>query len=265
MIKYRFKETFERLVAEYQTLPQSKKLIYSMVKFDQLYRNLEPRGYYRFVSENLGAVKRAEIYATRKALVKTTKGRKGKSLVLTSKGRKIFFKEYPLAKLRKRRWNGNWTAISYDLPATRQGNSRRNRLRYNLKNFGFGQLHQSLVVSPLPLEEPLQEFIEGERLEGNATVFTCRRIWGLPDWEIARRAYNLDQLEKLYEELNSHFDEAKKTREDWDRWCLYFLAVDNLDPQLPKELLPRDWLGFDCTKKFKSRFSRLPLLEKLLC
>lgn len=260
MIAYRFKETFERLAAEYQALPQSKKLIYSLVKFDQLYRNLEPLGYHRFTSEDLGAVKRAEVYNTRKALVKTTEGRKGKSLVLTSKGQKIFFKKYPLAKLREKRWDGNWTAVSYDLPATRQGNSLRNRLRYNLRNFGFGRLHQSLIVSPLPLEEPIQEFIEGEKLERSTIVFTCRRVLGLSDQEIARRAYDLDQLEKLYEELDGHFDETKKTKEDWDRWRLYFLAVDNFDPQLPKEILPRDWIGFDCAKKFKSG---LTLLEKL--
>lgn len=260
MIKYRFKETFERLSAEYQAIPQSKKLIYSMVKFDHLYRNLEPLGYRRLVSEDLGAAKRAEIYNTRKALIRTTDGRRGKSLVLTSKGQKIFFKKYPLAKLRKKRWDGNWTVISYDLPATRQGNSRRNHLRYNLKKFGFGQLHQSLAVSPLPLEEPLQEFIEGERLERNATVFTCRRIWGLPDQEIARRAYDLDRLEKLYEELDSQFDIARMAKGEWKRWRLYFLAVDNLDPQLPKELLPRDWIGFNCAKKFKSGLS---LWEKL--
>ncbi len=270
MVKYQHKKIFEKLLQEYKLLPRSKKLLCSMVRFEDLYAS----GYgYKdilfrvfpflpdpFGNEQIRQVKRAQIYNTHKDLIKTIDGRRGKSLVLTSKGRKVYFQKYPLAKLRKMPWDGNWTLVSYDIPYDRKQNYLRDKLRYNLKNFGFGQLHQSLMVSPLPLEEPLQEFIGGERLEEFVVVMRSERIWGFSDEEIARKAYDLGSLQLLYNELDGTFDQASKTKSDLKSWRSYYLAVDNADPQLPCELLPDGWPGDEARKKFASSFG---LFEKL--
>lgn len=264
MVKYQHRKTFEKLLQEYQQIPKSKKLIYSMVRFEDMYRSPgaqltlftaitglnDPYG-----AVELARARRAEIYNTSKDLVKTVDAKQGKVLILTSKGHKVFFEKYPLAKLRRKRWDGNWTLVSYDIPSNKQQNHLRNKLRYNLLNFGFGQLHQSLMVSPLPLDEPIQEFIEGEKLEEFVVVMRSQRIWGFSDREIARKAYNLDDLRVLYEELDETFKQARKKKSDLKRWRLYYLAVDNTDPQLPRELLPDEWLGESVRKKFVSSFS----------
>ena len=241
-----------------------------MVRFENLYapgygyRDLLFRAFPSFPdpfgNKQIRQVKRAQIYNTSKDLIKTADGRRGKSLVLTSKGRKVYFQKYPLAKLRKKPWDGNWTLVSYDIPSNRKKNHLRDKLRYNLKNFGFGQLHQSLMVSPLPLEEPIQEFIEGERLEEFVVVMRSKRIWGFSDHEIAPKAYDLARLQLLYNELNEAFGQARKTKSDLKRWRSYYLAVDNADPQLPDELLPEGWPGEEAHKKFISTFG---LLEKI--
>jgi phenylacetic acid degradation operon negative regulatory protein len=187
-------------------------------------------------------------------LVKTVNTKQGKVLILTSKGHKVFFEKYPLAKLRQKPWDGSWTLVSYDIPSNKRQNHLRNKLRYNLLNFGFGQMHQSLMVSPLPLEEPIQEFIEGERLEKFAVVMRSKRIWGFSDQEIARKAYNLGDLQLLYNELNDTFEQARQKKPDLKRWREYYLAVDNSDPQLPDELLPDGWPGDETRRKFTSSF-----------
>jgi DNA-binding transcriptional regulator PaaX len=267
MVEYKHKEKFESLLCKYQQTPRSKKLTRSLIKFESMYRG--PRGYFRvynsFFGDPLGLareaqIKRTQVYNTKKGLIKTIKGRHGKSLVLTSKGRKVFFKEYPLAKLRQRPWDGNWTLVSYDIPSNKKSHYVRDKLRRNLREFGFGRLHQSLMVSPLPLEEPIREFIVGERLEDHVVVLTSKRILGLKNREIAKIAYNLDELGLLYNDLNQNFANAQKEKTSLRQWRAYFLATDNSDPQLPKELLPKDWPGFRCREKFESSFN---LIEKL--
>ena len=262
MVEYEHEKIFEELLQEYQKVPRSKKLIHSMARFKDMYRPGAQIALFKAITgldDPYGIVKtdsarRAEVYNTRKGLIKAAGGREGKVLVLTSKGRKVFFKKYPLAKLRQQPWDGNWTLVSYDIPSNRQQNHLRNKLRYNLKNFGFGQLHQSLMVSPLPLGEPIQEFIEGERLKDFVVVMRSRRIWGFSDQEIARRAYDLGRLQLLYNELDKTFEQARKTKAGLKRWRAYYLAVDNADPQLPSELLPDGWPGEDVHKKFASSF-----------
>lgn len=264
MVKYQHKKIFEKLLREYEQVPRSKKLLYSMARFEDMYRSpgaqltlftaitglKDPYG-----TVELASVRRAEIYNTSKDLIKTTTAKQGKVLILTSKGHKVFFEKYPLAKLRRKTWDGNWTLVSYDIPSNKQQNHLRNKLRYNLLNFGFGQLHQSLMVSPLPLEEPIQEFIEGEKLEEFAVVMRSRRIWGFSNKEIARKAYDLGRLQLLYNELEEVFEQAREKKSDLKRWRAYYLAVDNTDPQLPNELLPDGWPGEGARKKFTSSFS----------
>lgn len=271
MVKYPSEKIFKKLLQEYQHVPISKKLLCSMMRFEDLhapgygYQDLLSRALPflpdPFGDEEIRQANRARIYNTNKDLIKVTGGRHGKSLILTSKGRKIYFQKYPLARLRKEPWDGNWTLVSYDIPSNKQQNYLRDKLRYNLSNFGFGQLHQSLMVSPLPLEEPIQEFIEGERLEEFVVVMRSKRIWGFSDQQIARKAYDLGRLQLLYNELDGAFEQTGKTKLDLKRWRAYYLAVDNADPQLPGELLPEGWPGDEAHKKFASSFS---ILEKIL-
>lgn len=103
--------------------------------------------------------------------------------------------------------------------------------------------------------ETVQEFIEGEKLDKFAVVMRSKRVWGFSDKDIAKKAYSLEKLQLLYEELDENFEQACKKKSDLKRWRLYYLAVDNSDPQLPKELLPEYWLGEDVRKKFNSSFS----------
>lgn len=269
MVKYEHAEIFESLLSEYEHVPTSRRVLDSMVRFEDMYRiprgNRDPLG---MMSEFIDAfgiketaqMKRAQIYNAQKDLIKVVDGKFGKSLVLTSKGHKVYFQHYPLAKLREQPWDENWTIVSYDLPTTQEHNLLRDRLRNNLNKFGFGQLHQSLMVSPLHLEQPIQAYIEGERLEEFTIVLRSKRVLGLSNQEIAERTYGLEKFHHLYDELNLTFEQAKQNNTELKKWRLYFLATDNADPQLPNELLLEDWPAKETSGKFKSSFT---LLEKI--
>src|SRR3989338_2527182 len=79
------------------------------VKTVQIFSNLEDKNDYR-------RALKTRIYMNKKDLVKTVDGKNGKRLLLTSRGHKIYYEEYPLAKLRKEKWNSEWTILTYDFP-----------------------------------------------------------------------------------------------------------------------------------------------------
>lgn len=258
----------ENLRQNLESTPASKKLIASMIRFSQMYQPLT-RGLFSTNSwtdfDGLNQerkYKRLKIHLHKKDLLKSVDGAKGKSLILTTRAHKIFYQEYPLAKLRKHKWDGVWTIVTYDLPMNLK--RERDLLRRKLKTLGFGTLQQSLLVCPLPLEEPIQELIEGEKLENHVVVLTAKRVLGLTNSQIAATAWNLKVLNDLYEKLLDVLPKVKKSggKNLLSLWRTYFLAVNFEDPYLPRELLPEGWLGEKCQRAF-SRLG-LPGLLKII-
>lgn len=254
-------ETFDELNLGYQQTPSTKRLINSMIKFADMYNPLVP-GTFHVDTFNVIEGKneyrkglRARIYLHKKDLIKTADGKGGKRLVLTSRGRRIFYEGYPLAKLSKQKWNGDWSLVTYDLPNRLK--TKRDHLRRRLKNLGFGCPQESLYVSPLPLSGALREFIVGENLEDFVWITKAQRVLGLENREISQKAWDLQKLNDLYEKLLAVLPKVKKINDsDLTRqWREHFLAVDNSDPYLPRELLPENWRAGDC----KKAFSRLGL------
>src|SRR3990167_1919218 len=113
---------FRQSLTAYEAVPLSKRFVNSLIKFDNLYPELKPRpfqvdylGTLRGLNEYRRA-RRVKAYLAKRDLVKTFDQDGGKRLVLTSRAHKIFYQDYPLARLRKEKWNGTWTLVSYDFP-----------------------------------------------------------------------------------------------------------------------------------------------------
>lgn len=193
---------------------------------------------------------RTKTHLYKKDLLKAVDGINGKTLVLTTRAHKIFYEQYPLAKLRKQKWNGVWTVVMYDLPLSSK--TERDYLRRKLKHLGFGCLQKSIMISPLPLEDSVQELIQGEGLETYVVVLTAHRVLGLTNREMAEASWNLKELSDLYNKLLEILPKVKGVRNKdlLDEWRTTFLAVNFEDPYLPFELLPADWPGEKCKKEF---------------
>jgi len=226
-----------------------------MIKFQEMYQPLRKGRWQVDIFDQIGAVneqrrfRRAQIYMNKRDLINTFDEIQGKQIVVTSRGHKIFYDDYPLAKLRKKRWDGTWTVIMYDFPEKLR--SLRNRIREKLTGFGFGSPQISILISPLPLGNPIQKLIEGEKVKNFVWVLTCKKLWGMSNIEIARRAWPVGELEHLYSILLDTLPLAKKKKEGTlVQWKEYFLAVSTADPYLPFELLPEGWAGERCQEEF---------------
>lgn len=254
-LKIKHQNLLNRYLSEFETTPNYKKLLHSMIKFDDMYRPLHKGCWQIDVFDQIGALNehrkliRAQIYMNKRDIIATADKTGSRKLVVTSRGHKVFYKDYPLAKLRKSPWDGFWTIISYDFPEKVRG--LRDRFRRKIIKFGFGSPQQSLFVSPLPIEEGLQKFVDGEQLNEFVWITKAERILGMENNEVAERSWNLKELNELYQALLESVPQTKKSKRAFEKWQRYFLALNAGDPYLPQKLLPENWLGAKCEKQFR--------------
>lgn len=250
---------FEKYLAEFDSLPLTKSLLNSMIKFKEMYPTVwaNPYSWRTVFGETAGEneyrqIMRAQIRLREKDLLKAVDGHGGKRLVLTTRAHKVFYQDYPLAKLRKEKWDGVWVVVVYDFPEKKK--IQRNFIRTKLQSLGFGRPQESVLVSPLPLGEPVQELVVGERVEDFVWVLSARRVFGLDNREVAARAWDLATLNDLYSKLLQVLPKVRDEKEKniLSEWQRCFLALDAADPYLPLELLPEDWQGERCRKEFSS-------------
>ncbi len=247
--------SFENYLIKYQKLPKYKKLLHSMIKFSKMYRPISKGSLHVDLGNIIKSINknreltRAKIYMNNRDLITTRDTTHGKKIIVTSKGHKIFYNDYPLAKMRKEKWDGTWAVIVYDFPEKLR--STRNYLRKKLTEMGFGKPQISVLISPLPLEEPILKLLEEKNLKKYVWVLTCKGAWGLTNKKIAEKAWPVKHLNHLYEKLLKALPTAKNggprlTTE----WKQFFLALNTEDPHLPFELLPDNWKGETCKQKF---------------
>lgn len=249
--------TLKNYVTSFQSIPSTRALVASMIEFSQMYRDINKGPFSTNFWTDFEGIneyrrgQRARIQLCKKDLLESVDGVNGKTLILSSRAHRIFYREYPLAQLRKQKWNGEWTLVTYDLPE--KFRVERNYLHAKLVRLGFGCLQKSVMVSPLPLEKAVQELVEGHELTAHVVVLTAKRLLGLTDEEMAANAWNLKELSGLYSKLLEVLPKVKKLKDKklLEQWRTYFLAVNFKDPYLPFELLPSDWPGEKCKKEFE--------------
>lgn len=247
---------FRRLLIDYQSIPASNKLLSTMIKFETMYRPLtngpfriDPFNSLRGENE-YREIKRAQLYLAKKDLIKIVDRSGGKKLILTSRAQRVFYQELPLAKLRNTPWNGRWTIVMYDFPERLRG--RRNDFRRRLIDLGFGSPQESVLVTPLAIEQAIKELVDGEEIANLVWILTAKRVLGMDNREVAAKAWNLSEINTDYTNLLSTLPAIKRSPDHQlkKKWGEYFLALDAVDPYLPKELLPADWTGERCHKEF---------------
>lgn len=241
---------------DYERTPDYKKTLSAMIKFENMYLPVKKPSYYiekddyRKAINQERAYKRYLVYLNKKDLVKTVDKKGQKHLLVTSRGHKIFYEEYPLARLRVKKWDRNWTIVFYDIPEKIA--HVRKSFRSKLINLGFGSPQISILVSPLPLSQATNELVKGEKLSGMVWVVRAKGVLGMKNREVAQKAWPLEELDCLYRLLLEILPKVRKRKnqELTDAWRHYFLSVNSFDPYLPFELLPKGWCGERCRRKF---------------
>jgi len=164
-------------------------------------------------------------------------------LRLTGKGKKKLIRDFSFLMFQKKKWDRKWRLVFFDIKEISR--KTRDRLRNKLKEIGFAQFQQSVYISPHDFTEDIREFLENYGLADAVYVLATRELLVGNERSLASKLWKLDKLNREYEKILEFWEDKRKkpsrnkiVREIRSR----YFDVLALDPFLPKELLPSDWL-----------------------
>jgi phenylacetic acid degradation operon negative regulatory protein len=151
-----------------------------------------------------------------------------------------------------RYWDGRWRLVLFDVPM--EQHVHRNRLRRYLHAHGFGYLQGSVWITPDPLRGEREILTGGKINVESLLLLEARPCSGESAAEIAAGAWDFELINRHYARhlklLNQRPDKslrdnaAAKALQRWaaDERTAWHAALQ-IDPLLPKRLLPPDYLG----------------------
>jgi phenylacetic acid degradation operon negative regulatory protein len=154
-------------------------------------------------------------------------------------------------------WDGLWLILYVSVPESKR--RLRHKLRTKLTWAGFGSPGPGMWISPLPdREAEVRAVVEGLGLDGGALSFTARFAAIGSEPAMVRRAWDLDVVAAQYDGFVSAFgqlspDSAHDTMLAQTRLVHEWRRFPFLDPRLPAELLPPDWVGDRARELFAAR------------
>lgn len=175
-------------------------------------------------------------------------------LHLKSKGGKLLDKEIPLRKLQKKKWDGKWRLVIFDIEEKLR--KVRNNLRRKLKELGFGMWQKSIYISPHPVMREMNEYLNQRRLYPAVVCFESQRIEVGSDREFAEMVFKLSKLNELYKGIAARAEKIRRKKErglissieveqKFHLLWIEYLDLVGSDPYLPLELLPKKWFAAD--------------------
>ena len=217
------------------------------VKYQNLYGWVPPQycknDFYKAVSD---------LFKTQDIEKRTKKGEV--CLVLTNQGRKRLVRRFPVVKFAQTKWDGMFTQVVFDIEEVAR--TIRDSLRQWLLALTFGRLQKSVYITPHNIAQDVAEFIEAHLLVREAKVFRSRLVMGDPK-KLAEKVWKISRLNRKYQKLFEAWEKGKgltgKDREELNRKLKSaFAEIVTIDPFLPKELLPNDWIGGEARRIIQS-------------
>lgn len=154
-------------------------------------------------------------------------------------------------------WDGKWRIVVYTIPEKLRED--RNNLREKLKDFGFGNLGNSIWISPYNIisnvvskadKMGISQYVdifEGEYFPEYDEKGLLERAWQLEDlredYENYIREYS-DKLNKLKKRIEDNDIEGSKVFAERFLSMAEYIDVSLDDPMLPVEILPDNWPGY---------------------
>lgn len=163
-------------------------------------------------------------------------------------------------------WDGRWYLLTYSIPEDKR--RLRNKLRNNLIWMGFGLLGNGLWVSPYDLRQDVKKLVESLDIQEYVELFEARHLGFAKVDELVARCWNLDELNDEYAVFIAKYrpkylEHLAISRGNGDLptgecFARRFMLIHEyrrfpfIDPHLPSELLPPNWLGDEAIKLFQA-------------
>jgi phenylacetic acid degradation operon negative regulatory protein len=162
-------------------------------------------------------------------------------------------------------WDERWHLVTYSIPESKR--HLRRRLRRRLVWLGFGSLNHATWISPRDLRTEVEQVVDALRVRPYVEFFTAEHRGFAGEEEVLQRCWDLARLNEYYAALIARYEPpfqehqarllAGDSLEPRDCFVERFTLIHEyrsspyVDPNLPLELLPDDWLGEQATELFQ--------------
>ncbi len=162
-------------------------------------------------------------------------------------------------------WDERWCILTYSIPENQR--PLRHRLRQRLIWLGFGRLGPAMWVSPRDLRSEATQMAESLGISDKIDLFVGQYLGLSQAKELVKRCWNMEQLNRAYLDFINHHrptwqqfvnQSYTQTINPRNIFIRRFLLVHEyrsfpyVDPNLPPELLPNEWLGDEAIHLFQS-------------
>ena len=203
------------------------------------------------------AVRSAISRMSRKGLIKMRRVGRRSYYSLTSKGRTLLTEGATrIFKRKTNKWEGSWSIVTYSIPEkTRE---TRDIFRRELGWLGYGALSDATWVSPYDMTREVSELAERLNIENCVQIFSARQVGSANPKDIMNWCWDLDKIHKKYSDFVDKYQrklkdhrkrlQAGEVIEPGECFVERFHLIHEYrrlpfyDPDLPLELLPRNWL-----------------------
>ncbi len=176
---------------------------------------------------------------------------------LTKNGYSLLTKGAQRIFMRKNNhWDGSWNMVIYSIPERRR--QARDRLRLELSWMGYGPLSEATWISPYDLTKEVEDVAERLRIREHLQIFQAKHQGSTDPKKIVSRCWDLGRIQERYAnfiakyrpKLEDHLKRLQtgQTIEPSECFVERFNLIHEyrklpfFDPDLPKELLPKNWL-----------------------
>jgi len=169
--------------------------------------------------------------------------------LLTEGARRIF-------KRKTAKWDGTWNIVTYTIPEkTRE---TRDIFRQELSWLGYGPLSEATWLSPYDMTKEVIELAEKLKIKDSVLIFNSRQVGRVNPEGIMNWCWDLHKINEKYcsfvdkyqDKLNDHQERLKSGEAIEPGECFVerfhliheYRKLPFYDPDLPIELLPKNWL-----------------------
>jgi phenylacetic acid degradation operon negative regulatory protein len=153
-------------------------------------------------------------------------------------------------------WDGTWSIVTYSIPERMR--DARDRLRLELGWLGYGALSEATWISPYDLARDVERLAETVGVKDKIFTFLVRHHGETRPQDIVSRCWDLTTIHERYAafiadyqpEMENHLKRLSSGTAIEPSECFVrrfgliheYRKLPYLDPDLPQELLPQDWL-----------------------
>ena len=203
------------------------------------------------------AIRSAVSRMCRSGLLKAKRADRKSYYSLTSEGHSLLTEGAQRIFQRKEsHWDGNWNIVTYSIPERKR--KSRDRLRLELGWLGYGALGEATWISPYDLTREVKSLIKRLKIEEHVHIFSAQHQDSTDPRQIVSRCWDLGKIHQKYADfladyrpkLAEHLErlEAGETIKPSECFVARFNLIHEyrklpfVDPDLPLELLPENWL-----------------------